>query len=214
MGSILLDGWLVKGETEVPGADLILKNANIITIDPLKPFARLVAIGNGRIVFVGADDQQGAWQGAGTKVIDCGGKTLVPGFNDAHCHIHSFLRKLLSLDLSPPAVKSIYDIQAVLKRKADKAPPSQWIVGTDYNDFYLAEKRHPTRWDIDEFTPDHPVILSHRSLHACVLNSRALALAGINRETWIAIRDAGFYPSKSITASLLRRPRQGSQVSR
>ena len=118
-----------------------------------------------------------------TKVIDCAGKTLVPGFNDAHCHIFSFLRKLTSIDLSPPKIKSINDIKAVIKEKADKTPPGEWITGTDYNEFYLAEKRHPTRWEIDEVAPNNPVILSHRSLHGCVLNSMALALAGINIET-------------------------------
>jgi len=108
---------------------------------------------------------------------------VVPGFNDAHCHIFSFLRKLLSIDLSPASVSSISDIKAVISRKAQSTPSGQWLTGTDYNDFYLAEKRHPNRWDIDEVAPHHPVVLSHRSLHACVLNSLALSLAGITRET-------------------------------
>ncbi len=80
-------------------------------------------------------------------------------------------------------LKSINDIKAVIKAKADKTPPGEWITGTDYNEFYLAEKRHPTRWEIDEVAPNNPVILSHRSLHGCVLNSMALALAGITIET-------------------------------
>jgi predicted amidohydrolase YtcJ len=107
----------------------------------------------------------------------------VPGFNDAHCHIFSFIRKRLSLDLSPPSVSSIVDIKTVIWHKAKTTPPGQWITGTDYNEFYLTEKRHPTRWDLDEVAPEHPVVLAHRSLHACVLNSLALPLAGITRET-------------------------------
>jgi len=163
----------------MPTADLILKNANVITMDLQQPAAQMVAVKNGRIAFCGGNDQLAAWQGAGTKVIDCGGKTVTPGFIDAHCHIFSFVRKLLSIDLSAPSIKSLEDIKAVIKKQADKVPPGEWIAATDYNEFYLAEKRHPTRWELDEAAPDNPVVLSHRSLHACVLNSKALERAGI-----------------------------------
>ena len=122
-------------------------------------------------------------KGAKTRVIDCQGRTVVPGFNDAHCHIFSFVRKLRSLDLSPSSVGSIVDIKALVRRRAQSLPPGSWLSGTDYNEFYLAEKRHPNRRDLDEAAPHHPVILTHRSLHACVLNSLALSLAGITRET-------------------------------
>src|SRR3972149_4592887 len=167
----------------MPTADLILKNANVMTMDPRFPDARMVAIKGERILFAGSEDELGTFRGAGTKVIDCQGKTIVPGFNDAHGHIFSFIRKQLTLDLSAPAVRSIEDIKAVIRKKVRDTPPGRWITGSDYSDFYLAEKRHPTRRDIDEVAPDHPVVLSHRSLHACVLNSRALELAGIRIDT-------------------------------
>ena len=164
-------------------ADLVLKNANVITVDPGQPTAELVSIKGDKILLVAGNENLESVRGARTRVIDCQGKTVVPGFNDAHCHIFSFLRKLLSIDLSPASVSSISDIKAVISRKAQSTPSGQWLTGTDYNDFYLAEKRHPNRWDIDEVAPHHPVVLSHRSLHACVLNSLALSLAGITRET-------------------------------
>ncbi len=164
-------------------ADIILKNANVITVDPRKPNAELVAIKGDRILLVGGNESLGEVRRAGTKVIDCQGKTLVPGFDDAHCHIFSFLRKLLSIDLSPSSIGSISDIKVAISQEVQNTPRGQWIGGTDYNEFYLAENRHPTRWDIDEVAPDHPVVLSHRSLHACVLNSLALSLAGITGET-------------------------------
>lgn len=164
-------------------ADLILKNANVITVDPVQPGAELVATRGDTILLVGANERLEELKGASTRIIDCQGRTVVPGFNDAHCHIFSFLRKLLGVDLSPSSVHSISDIKAAIRHKAQDTPPGDWITGTDYNEFYLDEKRHPTRWDIDEVAPDHPIILSHRSLHACVLNSRALFLAGITRET-------------------------------
>ncbi|MFC2047880.1 amidohydrolase [Chloroflexota bacterium] len=167
----------------MPAADLILKNANVITVDPRQPTAELVAIKGNKILLVADNESLESVRGARTKIIDCQGKTVVPGFNDAHCHIFSFLRKLLSVDLSPSLVSSISDIKVAIRQETQNTPSGQWITGTDYNDFYLAEKCHPTRWDIDEVAPDHPIVLSHRSLHACVLNSRALSLASITMET-------------------------------
>ena len=167
----------------MPTADLIFRNADVFTLDTQRPQADFVAVQNGKILFAGAKDSLNNFTGPGTKILDCEGKTLLPGFNDAHCHIFSFLRKLTSVDLGAPQIKSIPDIQAAIKAKAAKTPPGQWITGTDYNEFYLAEKRHLTRWEIDAAAPDNPVMLTHRSLHGCVLNSRALALAGITIET-------------------------------
>ena len=167
----------------MPVADLILKNANVITVDPRQPTAELVAIKGDKVLLVAGSEELESVTGAKTKVIDCQGKTVVPGFNDAHCHVRSFIRKLLSIDFSPPSVSSITDIKVALRHRAQSIPPGQWLSGTGYNEFYLAEKRHPTRWDIDEVAPHHQVVLSHRSLHACVLNSQALSLAGITKET-------------------------------
>jgi predicted amidohydrolase YtcJ len=167
----------------MPAADIILKNARVITMDARQPTAELVAITGDRISLVAGHDELASVTGAATRVIDCQGRTVVPGFNDAHCHLFSFIRKLLSLDLSPSSVSSIADIKAAIRGRVKETPPGKWLSGTDYNEFYLAEKRCPTRWEIDEVAPDHPVVLSHRSLHACVLNSRALSLAGITMET-------------------------------
>jgi len=167
----------------VTKADLVLKNANIITPDPENPQVDIIGIKDDRILFEGKDNDMDSITGPDTRVIDCAGKTVIPGFNDAHCHIFSFLRKLISVDLSERSVRSIDDIKAAIKRKVNDTPEGEWISGTDYNDFYLAEKRHPNRRDLDEVAPNHPVVLSHRSLHACVLNSKALTLAGITRET-------------------------------
>lgn len=167
----------------MPDADLILRNANVITMDADCPAARSVAVSGDRVLAVGDKDLVGEVRGAKTKVIDCGGKTIVPGFNDAHCHFFGAMAKRNSLDFSPGRVKSIADIKAALRQRAETAPPGNWIAGSDYHQFNLAEKRHPHRYDLDEAAPDHPVVLFHRSLHVCVLNSRGLALAGITKET-------------------------------
>ena len=167
----------------MPDADIVIKNAGIITMNPGQPTAEMVAIKGNRIMLVGGKEDLERVTGAGTRVIDCQGKTVVPGFNDAHCHPFSLIRKLLSIDLTPQSVNSIAEIKAAIHRQVQKTPPGRWINGSGYNEFYLAEKRCPNRRDIDEVAPDHPVILTHRSLHACVLNSCALSLAGITGET-------------------------------
>ena len=163
--------------------DLIFKNADVITMDGARPISEMVAVKDGIIQTVGDAKELESVKGKKTKVIDCGGKTIVPGFNDAHCHFFSFLRKLRSIDLSPSSVGSIKDIKSALKGRANNTPPGEWLIGTDYNEFYLAERRHPNRRDLDEVSPDHPVALIHRSLHACVLNSRGLLLAGVATDT-------------------------------
>lgn len=167
----------------MPSADLILHNANVITMDPTRPTAQLVAVRGDRILVVSDNGQLGEVRGAKTRVIDCGGKTVVPGFNDAHCHLFGAIRKRRTIDLSQSSVKSIADIKAAIRKRARTTLPGKWITASDYNEFYLAEKRHPNRRDLDEAAPEHPVIITHRSLHACVLNSLALARAGITSET-------------------------------
>ncbi len=167
----------------MPAADIILKNANVITMDPVKPSARTVAVTGDKITAVAGSNEAESLSGVNTRIIDCQGKTIVPGFNDAHLHLFSLVKKVLSIDLSPAAVRSIDDIKAAIRQKAENTPPGTWLSGTEFNEFHLEEKRFPTRWDIDEAAPDHPVVMSHRSLHACVLNSLALSIAGIGMET-------------------------------
>jgi predicted amidohydrolase YtcJ len=164
-------------------ADLVLKNANVITGEPGQPPAQLVGIVGDRILMTGLESDIEQVKGRQTVVIDCQGRTVIPGFNDAHCHVFSNIRKLSSLDLSPDSVGSIGDLKAAIRQTAAKTPPGQWINGTGYSDFHLAEKRHPTRWELDEAAPLNPVVIAHRSLHACVLNSLALEAAGIGIET-------------------------------
>jgi predicted amidohydrolase YtcJ len=164
----------------MPVADIVLKNARVITMDAVRPFAEAVAITGELVSFSGDGADLESFIGPGTRVLDCHGKTVLPGFIDAHLHLFSLIRKLLSIDVSPASVGSIADIKQAVHRRVQETPPGTWISGTDYNEFYLAEKRCPTRWDLDEVAPTHPVVLSHRSLHACVLNSLALALSGID----------------------------------
>jgi hypothetical protein len=161
--------------------DLILHNANVLTMSPPMPRARAVAVRDGRIVWVGSEEDVSA--GMARAVIDCEGKTIIPGFNDAHMHFLACAARMLSVDCSPAHVSSINDIKETIRKRAAVTPYGSWIRASGYNEFYLAERRHPTCRDLDEAAPHHPVRLAHRSMHACVLNSAGLRLAGISIET-------------------------------
>jgi len=166
-----------------PTADLILHNANILTMNADCQKARMVAVRNGKIMTVSEKAEIKGIAGTQTKIIDCLGKTIIPGFNDAHCHIFGFAESFHTLDLRPGKIHSIQDIQARISELALTSPPGKWIRGRGYNDFYLAEKRHPNLRDLDQATKNHPVKLTHRSGHAHVLNSLALTLTGITKES-------------------------------
>ncbi len=166
-----------------PPASLILCHANVITLDRARPAAGAVAVSGSRIAAVGADTDILPLRGAATEVIDCEGQTVVPGFHDAHCHPIALAAAYLAVDCGPASVRSIAEIREAIGRRASRTPPGRWIRATGYNEFYLAEKRHPTSRDLDAVSPQHPVKLVHRSGHACVLNSRAMELLGISAET-------------------------------
>jgi predicted amidohydrolase YtcJ len=172
--------------------DLVLYNANVITLDERRPRAELVAVRDERIVWVGSDSDLRDLASAGTKTIDCSGQTIVPGFIDAHTHVLAYSASLMAVDCRPSSVASIAAIQRSLRERAETAPAGQWVRGTGYDEFAFpeggddperAKNRHPTRWDLDQAVPHHPVRLDHRSGHACVLNSMALALVGISSDT-------------------------------
>ncbi|MFA5401111.1 MAG: amidohydrolase [Dehalococcoidia bacterium] len=165
-----------------PDTRLVLRNAGAITLDPRRPPARTIYIEGKRISGVSGKDIDPSLAGA-ARVIDCRGSTVIPAFHDAHCHVTAYAESLLNIDLSPASVKSVEDILNKIKTVASNLPPGRWIRCTGYNEFYLAEKRHPTLHDLDRATMDHPVKLAHRSGHAHVLNSAGLRLAGITGQS-------------------------------
>jgi predicted amidohydrolase YtcJ len=163
--------------------DLVLRNARVITMDARRPLTRTVYAGKGRIVRVSSRDIAPGTARTGARVIDCAGRTVLPGFHDAHCHIVALAESALTLDAGPGSVRSVEDIVNRVREAAAGLPAGTWIRCGGYNEFYLAEGRHPLARDLDRATTAHPVRLTHRSGHAHVLNSPALALAGIGNES-------------------------------
>ena len=154
-----------------------------MTMDPCQPAAHSVVVRDDRIVWAGTDSNLPAFAGSETSVIDCRGGTLVPGFHDAHMHLLAYASSLDSVDCRPSQVSSVEDIIRQIALRAARTPPGDWVSAGGYDPFYLSERRHPTRWELDRAAPDHPVRLDHRSGHACVLNSPAMERVGIAEDT-------------------------------
>ena len=166
------------------GSDrLVLLNANVITVDASLPRGNMIVVSDGRIAWVGEQSQASPSTFAAADVIDCGGRTVVPGFIDAHCHVLAYAARLSAVDCSPSAVSTIDDILHELRLRAEVTPRGEWIRASGYSEFDLREKRHPTCLELDRAAPHHPVRLDHRSGHACVLNSIALERVGIRADT-------------------------------
>lgn len=165
-------------------ADLIVLNANVITIDAKLPAAEAFAVRSGKFVSVGSNADIKLLAGPQTRVLDLEGKTVVPGFIDAHAHprpIYDEDSPWYVVEAGPGKVKSMDDLIAAIRRKATKTPKGVLITGTGYQETKLG--RHPTRQDLDQATTEHPVVITHSSGHLSVCNSAALKLAGVTKET-------------------------------
>ena len=157
---------------------MLFHHASVLTMDPSRPWGEALAVENGRIVAVGAAAEVARTVDASDERIDCKGGVILPAFIDAHCHLLAYAASLRSVDCT--AARCIADIQAVIRGRADKTPPGEWIRAFGYEETVLAEGRHPNRHELDAAAPEHPVRLIHGSSHASVLNSQALRRVGID----------------------------------
>ncbi|TRO48172.1 amidohydrolase, partial [Candidatus Bathyarchaeota archaeon] len=166
-------------------ADLALIGGKIVTMDGGESIAEAVTVKYGRIIRVGSTSEVEPLIGGGTAVIDLRGRTVVPGFIDSHGHIlRTGADRMLNVDLSQEAgVRSIADIVERLRERADETPAGGWVVGYQEDDSKLQEKRHPTRWDLDEASTEHPIIISTVGGHFYVANSLAFENAGVSKDT-------------------------------
>ncbi|MBI2206899.1 MAG: amidohydrolase family protein [Candidatus Rokubacteria bacterium] len=167
-------------------AELVLKRATVLTVDDRDRVAQAVAVRAGRIVAVGTDAEVDTVVGPSTRVLSLPGKTVVPGFIDSHTHsvhVGEFRFSLQQLNLPAELVPSIPEVLELVRTRAAAARPGAWIGGRNYDPNGMRERRWPTRWELDAVAPDHPVMITIRGGHACVANSRALAAAGISRDT-------------------------------
>ena len=167
-------------------ADAVYIGEHIISMTGSNPGA--VAVRGDRIVATGSAQEITPLIGESTRVIELGEQALLPGFIDAHGHFSALARTADYVDLSPPPVggaESIADIVRALRLAIEQSniPAGTLVTGFGYDDSLLEERRHPTRFDLDEASTSHPIVIRHVSGHLAVGNSLALADAGISAET-------------------------------
>ena len=185
----------MKLEPEARHADMLLTGGTVLTMDPSGSAAEAVAIGRGRILAVGSAGDLAALAGPATEVIDLEGRTVIPGIIDTHAHMEREGLKTLRPSLA--AARSVGDVLDVIARAARDAPPGTWIITMPVGQppFYfggpltLVERRMPNRAELDRAAPDHPVCIAAVFTNwgeppgYTALNSKALALLGIDRTT-------------------------------
>ncbi|UOQ95122.1 amidohydrolase [Halobacillus shinanisalinarum] len=163
-------------------ADLLLTNANVLTLDEDNTRACSLAVTNGRISGVWPDAEPPKNEvetGADTEVVNLNGATLIPGFIDTHNHILMYAQSRKKVNCSTPPNQSISDILKSLGNKIIEKPNGEWVEGYGYDDTLLDEKRHPTRDELDKISPNNPVVIRHISGHLAAVNSLALKYAGL-----------------------------------
>jgi len=162
-------------------ASLILSNANVLTLASRQPKAQAISIKDGKIIGVGANKEVSTYVGKETKIIDCRGKTIVPGLVDCHVHMKDFGLFLRQVDLRN--AKSIEEMKKTLIQHVKSHSKQPWIIGGRWDHEKLKEKRYPTRLDLDSVIPNKPTLLMRVCGHLAVVNSKALRLAGITKHT-------------------------------
>ncbi len=160
-------------------ADLVVVNANVRTINSARPTARSIAVLGNKIIAVGSDADTKALIGTKTKVIDAGGKLIVPGFNDAHVHFLETGAQLSTVDLRD--AKSPQEFVERIKNFAAKLPKGRWILGGQWDHENWTPNNLPTAALIDAATPDNPVFINRLDGHMSLANSLAMRLAGIDK---------------------------------
>ena len=174
--------------TEGGPADVIFFGDNIVTMDPNQPAVEAVAIRGETIAAAGPLGDVMALQGNATRVVDLGDRALLPGFIDAHGHLLFTGSTLDQLSLHPPPVGDVNNIDDIVRKIREwieerDVPAGELVYGGGYDDSLLEEGLHPTRYDLDRASTEHPIVLMHVSGHLRAVNSAALAASDITAST-------------------------------
>ena len=162
-------------------ADVVLINSTIYTLNDSAPNAQAVAFLGDTLVFVGSNALSKEYQCNDAKVIDLNGSYVYPGFVDSHAHLKGIGHRENSLNLQ--GIDSLKEMLTTVEIFSNGIQPGEWVVGRGWIEKVWPEKRFPTRYELDRFSSDKPVILERADGHAVVVNSLALELAGISSES-------------------------------
>ena len=165
----------------VAPADLILSHARVYTVEEARPWAEAVAIRNGRILAVGSAKEVAAYRGGATRVVDLGGRFLMPAFGDAHAH--PVFGGLSYARCSLHDGKTVDDYRRIIARCIARTPGTGTIYGSGWEDGLFPPHGVPSKQILDQISADRPLIFASTGGHSLWVNSKALALAGITRDT-------------------------------
>ncbi len=172
---------LLTGAPALAADPVLLINGTVHTADPRAPRAEAVLAVDGRITFVGGNAEARKRAPPGTRTLDLGGFAIFPGFTDSHAHLAGIGERELSFRLE--GTSSLADLKRRLREQHARAPAGEWLTGLGWIESRWTPAVFPTKADLDEVVGDRPVMLERADGHAMVVSSRALALAGITRET-------------------------------
>ena len=161
-------------------ADSIYINGNIYTVDDDFTTATAMAVKGDRILYVGDQEGAEAYLGTGTQVTDLEGKTVLPGLIEGHMHINNLGENQMKIDAYWKSKGAILEL---VRQEAEAAEPGEWIQGSGWLDTLWETPGYPTKEELDAVAPDNPVILIRSDNHMCWVNSKALELAGITKDT-------------------------------
>ncbi|MGQ7276873.1 amidohydrolase [Brevibacillus thermoruber] len=164
-------------------ADIVFLNGQVVTADPQNRVAEAVAVSGNRIAAVGGNEEMRRHVHEGTRVIDLEGRSLLPGFIDAHLHITLYGTNKLGVDCKAAGIDSVDGLLEALKRQAERTPAGAWVRASGFDENRMKERRYPTRRELDEVSTEHPIFVMRTCAHHSVVNSRALALAGFDERT-------------------------------
>ncbi len=164
--------------------DMIVTNAKIYTVDSAGTLAEAMSIKDGKIIATGTSDDISSKYKA-DKILDAKGKSIYPGFIDAHCHFYGYgITKLLYADLT--GTKSLEEVVEVVAKFTKDHPDNPWILGRGWDQNDWQNKTFPTRRELDSLFPEKPVMLTRIDGHAILVNGKTLELAGYNTQTKIS----------------------------
>lgn len=170
-----------QGADTVPAADLLLTNARVYTVEKDQPWAEAVAVDDGRIVAVGAAKDLARYKGEGTRVVDLGGRLLLPAFGDAH--VHPAFGGLAYSRCSLHEGKTLADYQRIIAGCMAEAPGTGTIYGVGWQDALFPPSGIPRKEVLDAVSSDRPLIFESVGGHSYWVNSKALSMAGITKDT-------------------------------
>ncbi|MCZ0732911.1 amidohydrolase [Phreatobacter sp. AB_2022a] len=166
----------------LPKADVVLRGGRVFVAYG-EPMAEAVALWSGKVLAVGSSSDMEPLIGPATRVVELNGRLATPGLFEAHAHLLPLGLAMAEIDARPHNARTLDDLLGLIRAEAARKKPGEWIMARGYDQFELDVKRHPHRTELDAAAPDNPVYLVRACGHLAVVNSMALKLAGVTRET-------------------------------